>query len=295
MESTTPRARRSVALGARHSACASVSAGFGCFLRSSLQGRPRSLGGRDLRLFCPRATRVVPCRRVPRPASPFCLVLRLAFAGRQMASGTSFGQRLGRSRSKQVKWSKCEDLWWNLLDLLCVIIGVADVSTEMLMMTVGMAAFAPLNTITLIRVLRVVRVIRVVRVPRLHDVLRYPNECLPREVIRIMRFFRTGWGCSALFAFDEFTFDARELRMMVFSIVNCLKSVVWIMLILFILFYMFGIIFTSGVVGFLDTLEKRRRPENADLQRNFGSLGRAVLSLYMAMSGGADWGEPESQ
>lgn len=49
--------------------------------------------------------------------------------------------------------------------------------------------------------------------------------------------------------------------MMVFSIMNCLKSVLWIILILFILFYMFGIIFTSGVVSYLDTLELRRQPE----------------------------------
>jgi hypothetical protein len=58
-----------------------------------------------------------------------------------------------------------EDLWWNLLDLLCVFIGVVDFAAELLMLTVGMAAFAPLNTLTVIRVLRVVRIIRVVRAP----------------------------------------------------------------------------------------------------------------------------------
>lgn len=49
--------------------------------------------------------------------------------------------------------------------------------------------------------------------------------------------------------------------MMVFSIMNCLKSVLWIILILFILFYMFGIIFVSGVMGYLDTLELRQLPQ----------------------------------
>ena len=49
--------------------------------------------------------------------------------------------------------------------------------------------------------------------------------------------------------------------MMVFSIMNCLKSVLWIILILFILFYMFGIIFVSGVMGYLDTLELRQLPK----------------------------------
>ncbi|CAL1135062.1 unnamed protein product [Cladocopium goreaui] len=148
---------------------------------------------------------------------------------------------------------RTKDLWWNLLDLLCVFIGVVDFAAELLMLTVGMAAFAPLNTLTVIRVLRVVRIIRVVR------------------VIRIMRFFR-------------------ELRMMVFSIMNCLKSVLWIILILFILFYMFGIIFVSGVMGYLDTLELRQLPRYEALQQHFGCLGNAVLSLYMAMSGGNDWG-----
>ena len=63
-------------------------------------------------------------------------------------------------------WSLHQDLWWNLLDVLCVFIGVVDFAAELLMLTVGMAAFAPLNTLTVIRVLRVVRIIRVVRAPR---------------------------------------------------------------------------------------------------------------------------------
>ena len=77
------------------------------------------------------------------------------------------------SSSRFVHWNLHEfysillqDLWWNLLDVLCVFIGVVDFAAELLMLTVGLAAFAPLNTLTVIRVLRVVRIIRVVRAPR---------------------------------------------------------------------------------------------------------------------------------
>ena len=78
--------------------------------------------------------------------------------------------------------------------------------------------------------------------------------------------------------------------MMIFSTVNSLKSVIWIILFLFVLFYMFGIAFTSAVVSYLDTLEIRRRSDTATLQEHFGTLDVSVLTLYMAMSGGQNWG-----
>ena len=111
-------------------------------------------------------------------------------------------------------------------------------------------------------------------------ILRHPSA----QVIRIMRFFRTSDDktvCDSILQHHRFSLwicvniceylwifvnvcladFGRELRMMVFSIMNCLKSVLWIILILFILFYMFGIIFVSGVMGYLDTLELRQLPQ----------------------------------
>ncbi|CAE7506028.1 CACNA1I [Symbiodinium natans] len=147
---------------------------------------------------------------------------------------------------------RSSDVVWNILDIVCVLIGIVDASAEIAMLVNGLEEQTPLRGFTVMRVLRVVRIVRVVR------------------VIRIMRFFR-------------------ELRMMIFSTVNSLKSVVWVILFLFGLFYMFGVAFTSAVVSYLDTLEMRKQSESATLQLHFGTLDVSILTLYMAMSGGQNW------
>jgi len=103
--------------------------------------------------------------------------------------------------------------------------------------------------------LRVIRVVRIVRVAR---------------VIRIMRFFR-------------------ELRLMIFSILKSLKSLVWVCLVLGMMFYVFGISFTTAATSTVDTKDKWVNEEMEDLIRYFGSLDKSVLSLFMAMSGGREW------
>eukprot|EP00435_Cladocopium_sp_Y103_P033767 s554_g8.t1 len=149
---------------------------------------------------------------------------------------------------------KSNDVGWNLLDLLCCVIGLLDVSVELVIRNTGRLDEAnPLRGVTVVRVLRIVRIVRVVR------------------VIRIMKFFR-------------------ELRMMIFSTLNSLQSVVWIFFFLFVLFYMFGIAFTSSVVNFLDTLERRQDPAYSSLLKYFGSLDTSILTLYMSMTGGQNWG-----
>ncbi|CAL1137202.1 unnamed protein product [Cladocopium goreaui] len=146
------------------------------------------------------------------------------------------------------------DVGWNLLDLLCCVIGLLDVSVELVIRNTGrLDEGNPLRGVTVVRVLRIVRIVRVVR------------------VIRIMKFFK-------------------ELRMMIFSTLNSLQSVVWIFFFLFVLFYMFGIAFTSSVVNFLDTLERRQDPAYSSLLKYFGSLDVSILTLYMSMTGGQNWG-----
>ena len=95
-----------------------------------------------------------------------------------------------------------DEIGWNLLDVLCCLIGLLDVSVELAIRS-GRTSDEPnpLRGVTVVRVLRIVRIVRVVR------------------VIRIMKFFR-------------------ELRMMIFSTLNSLQSVVWVFFFLFVLFYM---------------------------------------------------------
>jgi len=63
------------------------------------------------------------------------------------------------------------------------------------------------------------------------------------------------------------------------------------MLVLNLMFFIFGIALTTGVVEFLATPETWSDPKNEQLLHYFGSLDRSMVSLYMAMSGGRDWAE----
>jgi len=67
-----------------------------------------------------------------------------------------------------------------------------------------------------------------------------------------------------------------------------MKSLAWVLLILFGLFYVFSIAFTAACL-YLDTSEKWDLEENQELQLHFGTLDRSLLSLFMSMSGGNDW------
>merc|ERR1711920_784116 len=77
--------------------------------------------------------------------------------------------------------------------------------------------------------------------------------------------------------------------MMVFSILGSIKSVLWVILILTLMLYMFGIVFTLATLGHLKTTEMMNDTKNAELRYYFGTLDMSVLSLFMAMSGGIDW------
>jgi len=78
---------------------------------------------------------------------------------------------------------------------------------------------------------------------------------------------------------------------MVYSILGCMKSLLWATLILGVTFYVFGITFVSGVVINLDTLAQWNSSDTTGLREHFGSLGKCTLTLYMAIAGGRSWGE----
>eukprot|EP00913_Durusdinium_trenchii_P002941 g2728.t1 len=98
-------------------------------------------------------------------------------------------------------------------------------------------------------VVRMIRVLRVVRIAR---------------VIRVLKAFR-------------------ELRLMVASIVSSARNLLWVIMILCVLLYVFGISFTSAVA-----LELEMSPPDAEgteeLKRYFGSLSSSILTLYSSMT-----------
>lgn len=109
------------------------------------------------------------------------------------------------------------------------------------------------NNVALLRVLRIIRVVRIAR------------------IVRIKRFFK-------------------ELRIMVYSIMGSCKSLLWVLLVIGLMLYMFGIGFTWAAVNYLRTLDPSEKPEGVqELEKSFGTLDLSLASLFMAMSGGNDW------
>jgi len=145
-----------------------------------------------------------------------------------------------------------DDFAWNIFDTFIVSLGVVDTVLEVTQILTSSSTGDAFVNFSVLRVLRVVRVVRVIR------------------IIRVMRFFR-------------------ELRMMVYSTLGSAKSLVWISIIFGIIFYIFGIAFTSAAVGFLSSNEMWNDPKYQDLVEYFGNVQSAVLSLYQSVSGGDDW------
>jgi len=108
------------------------------------------------------------------------------------------------------------------------------------------------------RLLRVLRVLRLVRIFR---------------VIRVLHLIS-------------------ELRTIISSIMGSFRSLGWTCVLLFLMIYIVGVYFTQSITDHLiekdnDGLEWSQ--QDIALRYYFGDLFRAVLSLWQAMSGGADW------
>lgn len=103
------------------------------------------------------------------------------------------------------------------------------------------------------RVLRVFRVVRILR------------------IIRVVNFFR-------------------DLRIMLQAIIGSIKTLLWVMIILTLIFYIFGIMLTWGVYDFHMTSGSAwLDPKYDDLRVYFGTLFRSIISLYMGITNGKSW------
>jgi len=81
------------------------------------------------------------------------------------------------------------------------------------------------------------------------------------------------------------------LRLMLTSIVCSMDSLVWVLVILFGCFYLFGTVLSRGVHDYLAAQNLWNHASTADLQQRFGNLERTIMSLFMSMCGGVDWGD----
>merc|ERR1711971_1280767 len=97
------------------------------------------------------------------------------------------------------------------------------------------------------------------------------------KVIRILRTMRIVRVASFV----------RALRVLAWSIINTVRSMIWSVLLMLMIFYGFGIVFTQAIVqaGDLDVEADFIR----DLHRSWGTLPRSMFSLLQSISGGVSW------
>eukprot|EP00930_Biecheleria_cincta_P039865 TRINITY_DN27363_c0_g1_i1.p1 TRINITY_DN27363_c0_g1~~TRINITY_DN27363_c0_g1_i1.p1 ORF type:complete len:630 (+),score=127.58 TRINITY_DN27363_c0_g1_i1:248-1891(+) len=93
-----------------------------------------------------------------------------------------------------------------------------------------------------------------------------------------------------------------KLRTMIFAIMDSFVDLCWAFLVLFLILFVFGIVFSNAaasyVEGIIDDKEQSdpvKMATAAVVKDYFGDLGNSMLSLWSAVSGGNDWmtyGEP---
>jgi len=112
--------------------------------------------------------------------------------------------------------------------------------------------------------------LRVVRIMRLSRGLR---------IIRILRFFT-------------------HLRIIVAGIMSSFRPLLWAVLVLFVTTYLFGMCMLPFVADELASLAKEPTwtciddPRCQEFERRFGSMLMTTYTLYMSVTGGVSWGEP---
>mmetsp|Transcript_55740 Transcript_55740/g.156998 ORF Transcript_55740/g.156998 Transcript_55740/m.156998 type:complete len:731 (-) Transcript_55740:74-2266(-) len=100
------------------------------------------------------------------------------------------------------------------------------------------------------------------------------------RLLRILRFFRT----LRLIRLLEFF---NELKLIVSSVVKSMRSLLWTLVLLGIMIYIVGIVFTQTVAQ--HRINHPERVDEDDLVQWWGTLPRSILSLYEAILGGVDW------
>lgn len=153
-----------------------------------------------------------------------------------------------------------KDWRWNWFDLLIVVCAIFDQIQEF-MFTTSAIAGKVIKNVSLLRVMRLMKMVRLLR------------------MIRLLRAFR-------------------ELRLILNSVLGCLKSIMWASILIVVISYIFGLFFLQICTNFL--VDNAKNPDSfpetrEQIARYWNSLGRSMLSLYMASSAGREWadiGEP---
>jgi len=146
---------------------------------------------------------------------------------------------------------------WNCFDIFIVGTALIEVVIEVVYATnPGLQSEAGFPASTALRVMRIIRITRLVKV---------------MQVSKVMKFIRA-------------------LRTLVQAIAMTLRSLVWAMVLLLLLVYVFGIIFTQAVGDALNSSNSYLSDDaRHKCETYWDGLHVSMLSLFMAISGGVSW------
>jgi hypothetical protein len=81
-----------------------------------------------------------------------------------------------------------------------------------------------------------------------------------------------------------------ELRLILTSLLTSMMSLFWSIVTMMLIFYIFGLLFVQSAVSYIEQLDGALDASTeASLYVAFGSVQRAMLSLFKATTGGDDW------
>ncbi|CAE7202465.1 Cacna1c [Symbiodinium natans] len=151
------------------------------------------------------------------------------------------------------------DALWNSLDFIVIFSSVLETAVDIWDLVVTTQAGSTSGHFRIMRTMRLVRALRGIRVIRL---LRYVSA----------------------------------LRTLVFSIVSTMSSLFWTLVLLLLLFYSFGVIFTQLVSDYCREMTMQTQdnlnavPECPPfLSKYWRSVDESMLTLFTAISGGMNW------
>jgi len=114
------------------------------------------------------------------------------------------------------------------------------------------------------------------------------------STLRIVRVLRVVARASRMVRLFRLARGFAPLRIMLASLLCCLKSLVWVVILMLFTMTVFAILFASSVMDYLLTKEKDGNSltkQDLELQASYGSLVSCLLTQYMAIAGGQDWGD----
>lgn len=161
-----------------------------------------------------------------------------------------------RAIAQRFDFCKGREWRWNLFDLVIVLCAVVEQIQDLILRSSPSTRGNKfIKNVSFLRVMRLMKMVRLLR------------------VIRLLHAFR-------------------ELRLILNSILGCLKTSLWALILIIAIAYMFSLFFVQMSTNFL--LDNMDNPEGLDdtlagIDMYWRGIGKSMLSLYMSSTQGHEW------